>query len=224
MDDRPLLFITARIGSKRLPNKVLLPFWKDLTLLEFLIERLRRYALTSHLIVAVPKGPENDPVALIGEKLSIPTVRGPEDNVVERMSLGSRNEAFSYIGRITADNPFTCPELIGLQLYEMIEKGADYSYCKECPIGMAADLWTRECFEKTANEATTAYEKEHVNAYVWDRPGEFKTLWFRSPDYSPFHNVNLSIDTPDDYLRMKNLADNLPNPLDATLFDLVTNH
>jgi len=176
MDIRPLLIITARIGSKRLPGKVLKPFWKDYSILEFLIKRLQTRHETSRITLATVDSHENDPIVDIGNKCGIKVVRGSEENVLERVFLAVKGEDVEYVGRITADNPFTDPELILLQWEEMRRIKADYSYCKESPKGSAADIWTVESFESSVEKASTYYELEHINAWVWGHLKDYKVL------------------------------------------------
>jgi len=216
-DSRPLIIITARIGSSRLPGKVLRPFWKDYSLLEFLIRRLQARPETSRRTLATIDNSENDAVAALGTSLGVKVVRGPEDNVVARMKMCLQDEDVHYVARVTADNPFTDPELFVLQLNEMIRIGADYSYCHETPKGTAADIWTMDCFKETVAKASTKYELEHANAWVWDHPDCYKMLWFVPPKPYAGPELNLSIDTENDFIRVCTYADRFANPLVADI-------
>lgn len=213
IDNRPLMIITARVGSSRLPGKVIKKFWKNYSLLEFLIKRLQAKNETSRLVLAVADTSENDCVADVGSKCGIRVVRGPEDNVLARMALCLKDEQCSVVGRITADNPFTDPKLIISQLEEMRLQHADYSYCRTCPKGMATDLWTSECFNSTVENSKNAYELEHVNAWVWDHPEDYRILWFSHFDNGDQSWLNLSIDSVDEFVFVSRLANQLQNPL-----------
>jgi spore coat polysaccharide biosynthesis protein SpsF len=221
IDKRPLLIITARLGSTRLPGKVLMPFWKKCSLLEFLIRRLQTRPETSRLVLATADTLENDIVAEIGKKCGIKVFEGSENNVLERMYKCIESEKIDFIGRVTADNPFTDPKLILLQLKEMKRVGADYSYCKESPKGTAVDIWTINCFEETYNNAIAPYELEHVNAWVWNHPELFKILWFKPPDEYINNNINLSVDTEDDFNAVKKMAMRFEAPFTATIAELI---
>ena len=220
-DKRLLLVITARFGSKRLPGKVLKPFWKDYSILEFLIKRLQTRRETSHLVLATVDSRENDPVAEIGNKCGIKVVRGSEENVLERVALAVKGEDAEYIGRVTADNHFTDPELLLLQWEEMKRKKADYSYCRESPKGSAADIWTIESFKSTVKNSVTDYELEHVNAWAWDHPELYKILWFAPSLKYISHELSLSIDTNDEFVCVSNYAMCFENPLRANINDLI---
>ena len=222
LDKRPLFIITARAGSSRLPGKVLKKFWKQYCMLEFLILRFKSIHEASRLVLATPDTHENDSVADIGIKSGITVIRGPENNVVDRMYQCYLREQANFIVRITADNPFTDPTLAALQLKKMIRVDADYSYCKKCPSGTAVDIWTADCFEATVNNANSQYEREHVNAHVWNSPETYKILWFGPLESYVCPELNLSVDTVNDFERVKKFAGTLDNPLNVNIEKLIS--
>ncbi len=197
------------------------PFWKNFSILEFLIKRLQTKHVTSRLALATVDSHENDPIVDIGNKCGIKVVRGSEENVLERVSLAVKGEGVEYVGRITADNPFTDPELILLQWEEMKRIKADYSYCKESPKGSAADIWTFESFKSSVENSTTYYELEHVNAWVWEHPELYKILWFVPPHSLVKPELDLSIDTNEEFMRVSKYAVCFENPLKVNINDLI---
>ncbi len=220
-NDKPLLIITARVGSSRLPGKVLMPFCGQYSLLEFLIRRLQAFPETSRLVLATVTTPENDPVAEIGKKCGVKVIRGAEDNVLERMDCCLKGEVGRYVGRITADNPFTDPALFILQWEEMKRIKADYSYCKESPKGSSADIWTVECFKSSVKNASTPYELEHVNAWVWDHPELYKVLWFVPPSIYISPELSLSIDTNAEFVLVSKYAMCFENTFRVNVSDII---
>lgn len=220
-DLRPLVIITARIGSSRLPGKILKPFWGEYSILEFLIQRLKANAATSRIKLAIPDTPENDIVAETGIGCDVEVCRGPEDDVLERMNICAEGEDAAFIARVTADNPFTDPGLFNLQFDEMIRLGMDYSYCKDCPKGLASDIWTRQCFGASVTNASTSYEHEHANAWVWNNPDKCSVLWFNSFELYKGIQVNFSIDTQAEYEAIRDMAARFRTPLTASLIALI---
>ena len=221
MDSRPLLIITARTSSKRLPNKVLLPIYNSFSILEFIIHRMKTRYQTSRIVVATSDKKCDDKIQKICNENNIKVVRGPEDNVIKRMKLCLDNEdGVRYIGRITADNPLTDPELVIEQINAMKNTKADYCYCHDSPIGTSVDLWTRESFEETFLNSKTQQEKEHVN--VWTRNSkQQKKLNFVPKDSMILKNTSLTIDTREQYEDIKNIINDQNNPIDTTLEDFI---
>lgn len=215
-DERPLVIITARLGSTRLPGKVLRPFWGGHSILAFLVRRLQAFPLTSRLVIASPDSPENAPITTLGESLGVPVMRGPEDDVVARMAMCVPEDGVHFIARVTADNPLTDPVLFRLQLEEMIRLQADYSYCKASLKGTAADIWTADCFRQTVANASTPYAREHANAWVWDNPRRYRTLWYAQEKVDFTEGMSVSVDTEDDLERVKSFVAIIPDPLRHT--------
>lgn len=213
-----LIIITARMGSKRFPGKVLKPFWGEYSILEFLIKRLQQRKETSHLVLAIPGTSENDLLEDLGIRLGIRVIRGPEQNVLTRMGLCLNGENVGFVARVTADNPFTDPSLMILQHEKMMINKADYSYCKKSPKGTAADIWGIECFKNTIKNASTLYELEHANAWNWNNESHCSVLWFDPPVEYMNPNLNLSIDTDEDYYRVRQYAYGYNRPLEVYMY------
>ena len=219
-DARPIVIITARTGSTRLPGKVLRPFWKGMSLLEFLIRRLQTKAETSRLALAIPDTPGNEALAETAQRCGIGVCRGPEEDVLGRMGLCLGGAPAEFVARVTADNPFTDPGLFALQWEEMKRRGDDYSYCRNCPRGTAADIWTAACFRESLDLAASPYEREHANAWVWNHPERYRILWFDPPFPMPGPDLNLSIDREEEFQAVQSRAALLPDALGATLAEL----
>jgi len=222
-DRRPLLVITARVNSARFPQKVLKPIYESYSILEFLLLRLKKNYYTSRLLLATADSSENDIVEKIGKKCNIKTIRGPEDDVLERVNMCLKNERnVSIIGRVTADNPLTDPNLILLQLQEMKNIKADYSYCHSSPIGTSVDLWTVECFERMYQNTNTQAEREHINSWVWKNPDQNKILWFVPPQAFCNSEISVTIDTVKEYRRVKEIIQESKNPIALTIPEIIS--
>ena len=221
-DSRPLLVITARVGSSRLPGKVLKPIYKSLSILEFLIQRLNRCQETSRLVITTGYAKENDKIQEIGERNGIEVLRGPEEDVLSRVDICLNHEKnVDIIGRVTADNPLTDPSLIKMQLSEMKKSQSDYSYCLESPVGTAVDLWTKECFKRTCSSVRTQHEREHINSWVWNNPQKNQILWFKPSEDMCNKKKSVTIDTAEDYTKVRRLIECNKDPLGITLSQII---
>src|SRR5690554_6264340 len=100
------IIIQARLGSKRLPNKMLLPFYKEKGVFEILIEKLKVHFSSIPIILATSLETTDDPLIAICEKHNLYFYRGSESNVLERFIDTAKHFKISKIIRICADNPF----------------------------------------------------------------------------------------------------------------------
>ncbi len=115
---RTQIFIQARMGSKRLSEKVLLKI-DGKSLLEILVERLRKVDNIECIVLATSKNKENDVLEQEAKRLGISCFRGSEENVLDRLYKASLKFKPDNIIRVTADCPLIDPELVnkGLEVF-----------------------------------------------------------------------------------------------------------
>ncbi|MDB4710952.1 hypothetical protein OAF16_04405, partial [Flavobacteriales bacterium] len=99
------IIIQARTGSTRLPNKIILPFYKEKGILELIVERINKYT-DIPIVVATTKNPKDDAIVKIASKNGVGCYRGSENNVLSRFIETAKKNNFKNIIRICADNPF----------------------------------------------------------------------------------------------------------------------
>ena len=111
MTDNTLAIIQARIGSTRLPGKVLMPL-ADKKVLEHVITRVEESKAVSEVMVATSTREDDNVIAEFCEKLNVHTFRGSEDDVLDRFYQASRLLKPAHVVRITADCPMIDPGII----------------------------------------------------------------------------------------------------------------
>jgi spore coat polysaccharide biosynthesis protein SpsF len=185
--------VQARIGSTRLPGKVLLPL-NGHTVVGEVLTRCNRMRGIERVICAIPDTTENDKLELEAEKYC-KVVRGPEHDVLTRYFRAMPEDA-EFVMRITADCPLLCPALCDDVLFKLIDTRADYASNidpRTFPQGMDCEAFTADLLRK-AHYHAGPHEREHV------------TTWMRSAN---IRRVNvrgqwrlegrLTLDTWDDY-------------------------
>lgn len=168
--------IQARMGSTRLPGKVLLKV-KGKTMLEYLIERLKSARNIEEIIVATTTERQDVPIVGLLQKLNIRTFCGSEDDVLDRYYRASREYGADHIVRITADCPLMDPDVVDKVVEEYFKSDADY--CSNVlertyPIGEDVEVFKYSALECTRENAQLAYEREHVTPYMKKHPELFK--------------------------------------------------
>ncbi|MBU4204812.1 NTP transferase domain-containing protein [Patescibacteria group bacterium] len=135
--------IEARIGSTRLPGKVLMPICGK-PMLQHIIERLRFSKLINQIILAIPDTKENDILEEFALRNSIGCYRGSENEVLARIYLAAKENNSDVIVRITADNPLIDPEIIDLAIKKHLSERDDYSstfyQSRFLPLGLDVDV------------------------------------------------------------------------------------
>jgi spore coat polysaccharide biosynthesis protein SpsF len=194
------VIIQARMGSTRLPGKILKKIGNK-TLLEHIIFRLSYLKSEAGIVIATSLNSSDDVVYNFCEEKNIKCYRGSEDNVLSRYYECSKLYGFENIIRLTADNPFTDIEELDRLIESHIATGADYSHSFSIlPIGVGAEIFTFNALEKSYREGNKPNHLEHVNEYIWDNSTSFKiTILTDVKKSKQFPNVRLTIDTIEDY-------------------------
>ncbi len=165
--------IQARSDSKRLPGKVLYKI-KNTTILEILINRLKKLGIKK-LIVATTKKKSDNEIVKIAEKNKIFVFRGDELNVLKRYYKCAKRNQLKTIIRITSDCPLIDVKYVR-QLLNFFKKN-NYDYVSNInnylPDGMSCEIFSFESLKKSFFNAKKKFDKEHVTPFIWKNPQIF---------------------------------------------------
>jgi spore coat polysaccharide biosynthesis protein SpsF (cytidylyltransferase family) len=194
--------LQARVGSTRLPGKVLLPA-VGTPLIVHMIQRVRRAATLSALWLATSASPENDPLAALGSELGVPVFRGSEDDVLSRFAEIAERASADVVVRLTGDCPLHDPGVIDEVVRHFLRADADYvsnSLVPTYPDGLDVEVFSRTALDRAHREAQTPLQREHVTPYIHrfhDGPGPFRVEHHRGP--ADFSHLRWTVDEPADY-------------------------
>ena len=195
------IVVQARMGSSRLPGKVLLPV-AGRPLLSYQLERMREARRAVHLLVATSTLPGDDPIVALCEREAIACVRGPEEDVLRRYALAARVTGAEAIARVTGDCPLLDPELVDEAIAAMEDPAGRPDFVSNMlepcwPLGMAVEVATTAALLEADREAVDPEEREHVMPFIWRRPERYRLASLtRSPDLS---HHRWTVDTPEDF-------------------------
>ena len=212
------VIIQARIGSTRLPNKMINPFYKDQNLLEFLLTRLLHGGFKEQLVLAIPSSAENDVLELIASRHNIKVFRGSENDVLQRFIEAAESVNANQIIRVCADNPFLDVSSISSLIKVMKEKGADYTaFCLsdstpsiKTHYGFWAEGVSLNALKKVAALTSEKLYREHVTNYIYTHPAKFITHCCSIPkSIEQEFWCRFTVDTAGDFQRMESLAEDI---------------
>jgi spore coat polysaccharide biosynthesis protein SpsF len=124
------IIVQARMGSTRLPGKVL-RIVDSKPLLQILLGRLKRVKPCDIIIVATTVDPKDDPIEQLCKELRIPVFRGSEQDVLSRYYLAAKKHDLDVVVRITGDCPVMDPKVVGL-LYRTIPSYQQKAHPRLC--------------------------------------------------------------------------------------------
>jgi spore coat polysaccharide biosynthesis protein SpsF len=166
--------IQARMGSTRLPGKVVLPLDGN-PLLEHVVRRTFASEMVDEVVVATTFNRADDIVAEYAKEAGANVFRGSEDDVLGRMWKAANENASDVIIRVTGDNPFIDPQLIS-EIAVRVTEGADYVSNKierTWPLGVDAEGFSFSSFSQVNKLANEPHHREHVTPYYRENPDEF---------------------------------------------------
>ncbi len=204
-----LAFLQARMGSQRLPGKVLLRIGGK-SILERAILRLQATETVNKVVVVTTRLPEDDQIEEEAKRVQAEVYRGPETDVLARYREASDLLCPEIIVRATADNP-----LIDVGSVDRIVRAlscSDLDFCMESglPVGAATEAITRRALEKVDRLTRDPRDREHVTVFVKEHPERFRLAYLSPPDRLKKPHLRLTIDTPEDFIFMETLMDSLP--------------
>lgn len=191
------IVIQARMGSTRLPGKVIKPILGK-PMLEILISRLRRSKKTDIIIIATSQKKNDDVIENLANKLGVACFRGDEEDVLSRYYEAAKKYNLDVVVRVTSDCPLSDPLLIdSLINYYLDNLDADYVaniIKRTYPRGFDIEVFSFKSLEKAAKEATKPYEREHVTPFISENS---KVLNYQ--DTSDASQYRVTVDTPEDF-------------------------
>jgi spore coat polysaccharide biosynthesis protein SpsF len=198
------LVLQARMGSSRLPGKVLARLGGR-SVLAHCMDRLTA-ARVGELVVATTTRPEDDAVVEEATRAGVRVVRGPVDDVLGRFVLAVADWDGPYVIRATADNPLVDVEA-SARVLRALDRGADYCVEDGLPVGAAVEALRTEALRDAAALATSAYDREHVTPFVRHSPDRFAVHILAAPPALRRPALRLTIDTRHDLQFVRSLVE-----------------
>ena len=200
------IIIQARLGSTRLPGKILKPFHGDKCILDILIDKLHQ-ASDAKVIVATSTSKNNDALVEHLKQNGELYYRGSENDVLDRFIKAAKKFHVDGIIRICSDNPFIDPD--GIKA--LIEK-ARHSEAQsigfringlpsiKTHFGFWGEFVTLDALKKVADSTDDLPAHEHVTIHIYSHPEEYQCEWIDCPDFIQGRNdIRLTVDTLEDF-------------------------
>jgi len=202
--------IQARMGSSRLPGKVLLPL-AGRPVIDHVVERAAAARRIEQVVVATTDRTSDDPLAAHCEGRGVPCFRGSETDVLDRYVQCMRQFDAGPVVRITADCPMLDPQLVDAVIEGFAHGGYDlYGLAGEFPDGLDCVVFSRAALETAWREARLPSERQHVGPYIEHHPERF-----RVGGHEPFQglgHLRWTLDEPRDYEFLQRVFDALDRP------------
>lgn len=224
------IIIQARMGSTRLPQKILKTFWKKQTIIDIILDKLHQLKNVK-IIVATTTNPDNN--ILVEHLLSRGEVvyRGSEYDVLNRFICAAEINDIDSIIRICSDNPFLDYESLKELITFAENNNADYIGFKvndtpsiKTHFGFWGEFVTLEALKRVeASTNKTSFAHEHVTCELYTNQEFYKCKWIACPDFLEQRtDIRLTIDTEEDFKNAQEVYSKLKETKDNfTIKDII---
>ena len=204
--------IQARMGSTRLPGKVLAEL-AGRSMLARLCERVRASRSIDQLMVATTVDPDDRAIVRECDRLGVACFRGSRQDVLDRYHRAAMALAADVVVRVTADCPLIDPGVIDLVVESFLQQQPDYAsntLQRTWPRGLDTEVMTAAALARAACVAVEPYERTHVTPYIYQHPELFQLLSVTGrEDHS---RDRWTVDTADDLEFVRKIYQRLADP------------
>ena len=209
--------VQARMGSTRLPGKVMRPILGR-PMLWHIVQRVSQTSGVDKLVVATSDRSSDEPIRRFCREHQIDCTAGSEQDVLDRFYQTASTHKGDPLLRVTADCPFVDPrlidkllELFGSAAYDHVGvatgAGALHSEQGRFPDGLDTECFSFEALWRAWSEATRPSDREHVTPYMWRVPGRFRNgALFPQRNYCQHR---WTVDTESDFDLVSRVYENL---------------
>lgn len=183
---KTVAIVQARLGSVRLPNKVLRPIG-GVPLIGLLLQRLAQAAELDDIRVATPSDPRNDALADYVRTLGYAVYQGSESDVLDRYYQAALEAEAEVVVRVTGDCPLIDATVVDEVCRLQRDAGVDYAsntLPPTFPDGLDTEVMSFQALERAWRRADSPYEREHVTPFLRAQPEFSRANLAALEDYS----------------------------------------
>lgn len=204
--------IEARMGSSRLPGKVLLPLGGK-TVLEILIDRVARARYIDQIVVATTINVADEAISKLCEKLNVACFRGSEEDVLDRVLNAAYAQQADLICELMGDSPLIDPLLIDNAITSHLSGNYDYTsnflFENTFPLGFAVQVFPTTVLAKVAELTQDPVDRSHVSCFIYHNPRLFKLQGVKANIDTFAPDIRFALDTQEDYQLITKVFDEL---------------
>lgn len=194
--------IQARMGSTRLPNKVLKSIMGK-PMLALQIERIRQSILIDEVIIATTTQPKDDAIEDLAGELSVSCFRGSEDNVISRIVETLKTHNIEINVEFMGDNPIPDPMLVDSIIGFYLKNADKYDYVTNAmkttyPPGAEVYVYPSQILFDAELRIKDPSLREHVGIHIYQHPDRYRICNLEAPPWLNYPNIHLEVDTKED--------------------------
>ncbi len=202
-----IAIIQARMGSTRLPGKVLADL-SGKTILWHVVSRVRHVRAVDRIVVATTLGASDDKIVRWCDDEGVACFRGSSEDVLDRYYRAALEYDAATIVRITSDCPLLDPSLVDMAIAKFQAGGYDHvSVGGNYPDGLDTEVFSFAALASAWKEAVLGSEREHVTPFIWKQPERFRLFGFSAQE--DYRAMRWTVDDERDLRFVRAVSDGL---------------
>ena len=199
--------IEARMTSSRLPGKVLMEAVEGVSMLEFMLKRVKKSELIDDIIIATTINKEDDEIIKLCNRLDVKYFRGSEDDVLLRVLEAHKSINSDLIVELTGDCPLIDPIVIDKVITKYLNNDYDYvsnTHVRSYPDGFDVEIFSYKLLNQVSELTIDSYDREHVSPYIYRSDNySLSSVIAQTNEFWP--QLRVTLDDHGDYLLLKNI-------------------
>ncbi|WP_461201887.1 cytidylyltransferase domain-containing protein [Anoxybacillus sp. TBDG-1] len=196
---KTIIIIQARMGSSRLPGKVLMPLGNTVVL-DYVVSRCKQVHDIDDVIVATSTLEQDDAIVQWCEQHRVTCFRGSEEDVLSRYYECAKRYEPDYVIRVTADCPFVDYDFANDIVEAMRKKPADIVIVNgQLPRGFVVEMVSFAALTYMHTHGQENRHREHVTYYAYEFSDQFQQEVIEAPKTMQHPHLRVTLDTEEDY-------------------------
>ena len=190
--------------STRLPGKVLLQAFDKISMLEYMIERLKKSKKIDHIVIATTTNVEDEKIIELCNRINIDYYRGSENDVLDRVFRTHQYTSSEIIVELTGDCPLIDTKIIDESIKLYLKNNFDYvsnAHVRSYPDGLDTQVFSFKLLKEINKLATSDYDRENVSSFIYRNHQNYgyklKALIAKENEYWP--DLRITLDDLGDY-------------------------
>ncbi|MDD2983960.1 MAG: hypothetical protein PHQ74_11305 [Crocinitomicaceae bacterium] len=223
------VIIQARLGSSRLPQKMLKPFFEDQTLLDVVLGKFTNFKYP--IVLATSTSSIDDAIEAAAKDYPIEVFRGSETNVLKRFIDAAEKHKIDVVVRVCADNPFLSIDYIE-DLIDAYQKSAkeyiSFQSIDKIPTirthyGFFSELVELQALKKIQIQTEQSLYLEHVTNFIYENPDKFSMSFLPIP-FTENEGIRLTVDTIEDFELCQEIYSNTINEVEELTSEYIVEY
>lgn len=199
--------LACRVRSSRLYAKPLQNLDENLTVIDFLITKLKSHSEYIHdICLGISEGVENDVFVQVAKQHEVAFIRGDEKDVLKRLIMCAESTNATDVFRVTTECPFIALEFLRSAYKKHIKNNNDVTVLDGVPHGMHFEIYTLDALKKSHENGSDAEKSEYCSLHIRNHLAQFKVEVITPEDAFIRSDIRVAIDYPEDLILARALV------------------